>query len=180
MTQKSLHPVRSAGLPSSRPSLPAGWFSAVCRYLDHEEATLQQVCRFVQQVVQGRMAPPLDVSIVEQATQLTAEMESVRHERECVLAGLQASSRTTLPVRISAFPWGQDERPAIDAKCRAVRLAAAQLAGVSRAGQRTLLIWSDVLGSLLQVLTGVAPHEATYTANGQRIPLTGTPQQLRA
>lgn len=176
MTQRLLQPEQSA----EAAALPAGWFPAVCRYLDHEESTLQEVCRFVQQVVQGRMAPPLDVSVVEQATELTAEMESVRHERECVLAGLRALSGSSRPVRISAFPWGDEERPAIEAKCRAVRLAAAQLAGVSRAGQRTLLIWTDLLGSLLQVLTGAAPHEATYTANGQRLPIAAPAHQLRA
>lgn len=156
---------------AASPPLPRQqWLSLVCRYLDHEVGRLRATCELVRQLAVAGINAPLDPGLLQQAIALGTELDALQFERECVLNALRSSSRQPHTHKLSEFPWSADERAALDLRRLQVRQAAAELSGVTLAARQALVVWGDVLGSLLHVLTGVSPHEATYTAHGARAP----------
>lgn len=145
------------------------WFSAACQHLDRELQHVADVCRLVQQLVHRGWSAPPGAELIQQATTLAAEMETLRQERARLLKGLQRACGRADLWRLSAFPWHPGERREIEQRCQRVREGVARLSGVASAGRRTLAVWSELLASVLTALTGVEPHEGMYTAEGGRV-----------
>lgn len=115
------------------------------------------------------LIPSLRMNVVStQIFELNEAQLGLWQAREALFGELRQAFAAPDVVRLTAFPWNNDERDQLAVGLSRVRQSVARLTGAVRASSRTLSAWSDAVAQLLVGLTGQDPRAARYTSQARR------------